>query len=249
MRNLKILAVLFLSAVTPTSFGADIIVSAAASLSDAFKDIAMRYEKQYPDAKIKLNTAASGVLLQQAAKGAPVDVVAFADQKTMDMAAQQNLIASDTRKNFALNTLVAIAPVDSRLSIKNWHDLQQPIVGRIASGNPDSVPAGRYAQNAMEKAGVWTQIAPKIVRTQNVRQALDYVARGEVDAGFVYNTDAKLQKDKVKVLWVVPLDQPVMYPIAVVKNSQSEAEAKRFVDYVLSGVGRQVLQHYGFSRP
>ncbi|MDO4640808.1 MAG: molybdate ABC transporter substrate-binding protein [Neisseria sp.] len=249
MKYQKILTALFLSAAIPASFAAEITVSAAASLSDAFKDIAAQYEKQYPDAKVKLNTAASGVLLQQAAKGAPVDVLAFADQKTMDMAAQQDLIVPASHKNFALNTLVVVAPIDSKLSVKSLKDLQQPDIKRIASGNPDSVPAGRYAQNAMEKAGVWAQISPKIVRTQNVRQSLDYVARSEVEAGFVYNTDAKLQKDKVKVLWTVPLAQPVTYPIAVAKDSRSQVEAKRFADYVLSGKGQQVLQRYGFSKP
>ncbi|WP_107687588.1 molybdate ABC transporter substrate-binding protein [Neisseria wadsworthii] len=245
----KTLLTLALTAAMPAAFAAEITVSAAASLSDVFKEIAAQYEKQYPDAKIKLNTAASGALLQQAAKGAPVDVLAFADQKTMDMAVEQNLIVPATRKNFARNTLVVVAPGDSKLTVKGLKDLQQSSVKRIAVGNPDSVPAGRYAKAALEKAGVWASITPKIINTQNVRQALDYVARGEVEAGFVYNTDAQIQNDKVKVLWTVPLDKPVTYPIAVAKESKQQAEAKRFADYILSTKGQAVLQKYGFTKP
>lgn len=238
-----------LIAAVPAASAAEITVSAAASLSDAFKEIAGQYQKQHPDAKIKLNTAASGALLQQAAKGAPVDVLAFADQKTMDMAGGQNLIVPATRKNFARNTLVVVASADSKLVVKGLKDLQQSSVKRIAVGNPESVPAGRYAKAALEKAGVWTSITPKIINTQNVRQALDYVARGEVEAGFVYNTDAQIQKDKVKVLRTVPLEKPVTYPIAVAKDSKQKAEAKRFADYVLSAKGQAVLRKYGFTRP
>lgn len=245
---LRILAALPLAAVFPAAAG-EITVSAAASLSDAFKDIAAQYQKQYPDAKVRLNTAASGVLLQQLARGAPADVLAFADQNTMDMAARQNLIVPDSRKNFARNTLVAVMPKDSRLQLTGLKDLRQPAVKRIAMGNPDSVPAGRYAKASLEKAGVWGAVSPKIIRTQNVRQSLDYVARGEVDAGFVYHTDAVLQKNRVSVLWTVPPDRPVSYPLAVARDSGRQAEAKRFADYILSAQGQAVLQRYGFQKP
>ena len=129
----------------------DITVSAAASLKEAFTDIARQYEKQYPDAKIKLNTAASGTLLQQLAQGAPVDVLATADLATMDKAAAQNLIRPQTRKTFALNSLVLITPKSSSLKISKPKDLQQEGVKRIAVGNPASVPAGAYTQAALEK--------------------------------------------------------------------------------------------------
>ena len=195
----------------------DLTVSAAASLKDAFQEIAAQYKRQHPDVDVKLNTAGSGALLQQLLQGAPVDVVAFADQKTMDMAAEKNAVDTSTR--------------------------------RIALSNPESVPVGRYTKAALEKAGLFTTLQPKIITTQNVRHSLDYVARGEVDAGFVYRTDAVLMPQKVRITATIPLDTPVSYPIAVSTASSDKAEAQRFLNYVLSPKGRQVLNKYGFSRP
>ena len=224
----------------------DITVSAAASLKEAFTDIARQYEKQYPDAKIKLNTAASGVLLQQLAQGAPVDVLATADQTTMDKAQDQQLIDKASRRTFVLNDLVVVQPKDSRLKIKTLNDLKAATVSRIAVGNPESVPAGRYTKGALEKAGLYGTLQPKIVSTQNVRQALDYVARGETEAGFVYRTDAVLAKEKVKISFAVALETPVSYAIAPTASAKSK-EAKSYVDFVLSPAGQSILKKYGFS--
>ena len=222
----------------------DITVSAAASLKEAFTDIARQYEKQHPDAKIKLNTAASGTLLQQLAQGAPVDVLATADLATMDKAAAQNLIQS---KTFALNSLVLITPKNSSLKIAQPKDLLQNDVKRIAVGNPASVPAGAYTQAALEKQKLWDSLKPKIVQTQNVRQALDYVIRSETEAGFVYRTDAALKPHAVNIVATVPTEKPVAYPIALTQSSKVANEAQRFVNYVLSAEGQRVLQRYGFS--
>ena len=224
-----------------------ITVSAAASLKEAFTDLARQYEKQHPDAKIKLNTAASGTLLQQLAQGAPVDVLATADLATMDKAAAQNLIRSQTRKTFALNSLVLITPKSSSLKIKQPKDLQQEGVKRIAIGNPASVPAGAYTQAALEKQKLWGRLKPKVVQTQNVRQALDYVIRSETEAGFVYRTDAALKPHAVNIVAAIPTEKPVAYPIALTQSSKAANEAQRFVNYVLSAEGQRVLQRYGFS--
>ena len=211
----------------------DLTVSAAASLKDAFQEIAAQYKRQHPDVDVKLNTAGSGALLQQLLQGAPVDVVAFADQKTMDMAAEKNAVDTSTR----------------RTSASSLQDLKHPAINRIALSNPESVPVGRYTKTALEKAGLFTTLQPKIITTQNVRHSLDYVARGEVDAGFVYRTDAVLMPQKVRITATIPLDTPVSYPIAVSTASSDKAEAQRFLNYVLSPKGRQVLNKYGFSRP
>ncbi|WP_416192287.1 molybdate ABC transporter substrate-binding protein [Neisseria sp. CCUG12390] len=244
-------ACLFLSTVLLSSqiCAAEITVSAAASLKDAFNGIITQYHKQYPQSKIRLNTAGSGALLQQAVQGAPVDVLAFADENTMNQAQQRGVIDPNTRKTFALNGLVVAAPKNSALSMAKLSDLQGSRFGRIAIGNPAGVPAGRYAKAALEKAGLWAGLQPKIITTQNVRQSLDYIARGEVDAGFVYRTDAVLMKDKVKVLAAVPTQNAVSYPIAVSKTTGQAAEARRFVQYVLSAQGQQVLSRYGFKKP
>jgi len=226
----------------------DLHVSAAASLTNAFTDIARSYEARHPNTKVLLNFGASGALLQQMAKGAPADVFASADAETMDAAAKQNLIANGERRNFARNSLVVIVPRDSRLAIKRLQDLAQPQVGKLAIGNPASVPAGRYTQHALAAARLWQPLAGKAINTQSVRQSLDYVARGEVDAGFVYGTDAVLMQDKVKVAFAVPLDVAIDYPIARTATAADAAETKRFVDFVLSPAGQAVLAKYGFLK-
>jgi molybdate transport system substrate-binding protein len=228
---------------------ADLTVSAASSLTNAFKEIAQGYQAQYPGNKVALNFGASGALLQQISKGAPVDVLASADQETMDMAQQQGLVKAADRRDFVRNALVLIVPSDSAASIRKLDDLAQPGVKHIAVGNPASVPAGRYTRRALEAARLWDAVQPKAVSTQNVRQSLDYVARGEVDAGFVYATEAALMKDKVRVAFEVPLDVPISYPIAATAGGANRAEAARFVAYVLSPAGQAVLARFGFRKP
>lgn len=228
---------------------AEITVSAAASLTDAFKDIAQAYEAHHPGDKVLLNFGASGALLQQIAKGAPVDVFATADEQTMDAAASQRLIAPGQRRNFARNTLVVVVPSDSRLVLHHVSDLRQPAVRRIAVGNPASVPVGRYTRAALESARLWAPLGQQLVMAQNVRQALDYVARGEVDAGFVYGTDAAVAKDRVKAVLEVPLAVPISYPIAVTTAGANKPEARGFLAYVLSPEAQAILARYGFHTP
>ena len=231
------------------SFGADLTVSAASSLTNAFREIAQGYEAQHPGSKVALNFGASGALLQQLSKGAPVDLFACADQETMDTAVRQGLVKAADRRDFVRNTLVLIVPADSTSQLTRLADLAQPGVKRIAIGIPASVPVGRYTKHALEAARLWAAVAPKAINTQNVRQSLDYVARGEVDAGFVYATDAALMKDKVRVAFEVPLDIAISYPIARTAGAANAAEAERFVSYVLSPAGQAVLARLGFRKP
>jgi len=231
------------------ALAADITVSAAASLSNAFKELGQNYESAHPGDKLLFNFGASGALLQQLAKGAPVDVFASADQETMDSAVQQSLVNRADRKDFVRNTLVLVVPGDSKQTLTKLEDLTQPGVQRVAIGNPASVPVGRYTQHALETAKLWTAVSPKSIPTQNVRQSLDYVARGEVDAGFVYATDAALMKDKVKTAFAVPLDRAILYPIARTAASGNAAEADAFIAYVRSPAGQAILARYGFLKP
>jgi len=228
---------------------AELTVSAASSLTNAFKEIAEGYQAQNPAAKVALNFGASGALLQQLAKGAPVDVFASADQETMDMAQQQGLVKAADRHDFVRNTLVLIVPFDTTSVPRRLDDLVPPGIKRIAIGIPNSVPVGRYTKHALEAAKLWTVLGPKAINTQNVRQSLDYVARGEVDAGFVYATDAALMKNKVKVAFEVPLEMAIRYPIARTAAGGNAVEAERFVRYVLSPAGQAVLLKFGFRKP
>ena len=243
----KQLVISLLCFATLPASAAELTVSAAASLNNAFNEIAKNFETRHPDDKILFNFAASGALLQQIAKGAPVDVFASADQETMDQAQQQNLLQPDTRQNFTSNTLVLIIPTASTQNIAALTDLDKADVKRIAVGAPASVPVGRYTQEALQKSGQWDSLQDKYVFSQNVRQALDYVARGEVDAGFVYDSDAAIMKDKVRVQLTVPLTTPVSYPIAQIKDTPHQALAAEFINYVLSAEGQQILAKYGFQ--
>lgn len=245
----QLLALSVLSLAAGTAQAAEITVSAAASLTNAFKEIAQRYEAKYPDAKVQLNFGASGALLQQMAKGAPVDVFASADQATMDKAEKQDLINPKTRHNFARNTLVLIVPADSTQSLDKLADLKKASIQKIAIGNPASVPVGNYTKEVLEDARLWKPVSAKAVNTQNVRQSLDYVARGEVDAGFVYGTDTYVMKDKVKTAFEVPTKTPILYPLAITKDSAQPEEARRFQAFVLAPEGQEVLARFFFKKP
>lgn len=240
---------LLFSCTSISATAGEITVSAASSLTQAFTKIAEDYEARYPEASVSLNFAASGALLAQIGRGAPVDVLATADQETMNRAGQQGLIAPGSRQDFTANQLVVITPVDSRLSLTTLVSLRSPDVQKIALGNPASVPAGRYAKTTLESTGHWNALSGKFIHTENVRQSLDYVSRGEVDAGFVYATDAFLGKDKVKTAFQVPAGIPVTYPIALTRHAGDEAEARRFIAHVLSPEGQAVLKKFGFRKP
>ena len=229
---------------------AELTVSAAASLSNAFRDLAPIFEAQHPGTHVLLNFAASDALLAQIKQGAPVDVFASADDSTLDKAQLEKLLVVGTRRVFARNALVLITPIDSKLATpKALADLREAAYSRIALGAPAGVPAGRYAQGALQGAGLWDAVAAKAVYATNVRQALDYVARGEVDAGFVYATDAQAVRDKVRVAFDVATPTPIVYPLAVIRGSQQADLARAFVEFTLSPKGQAVLASYGFRAP
>jgi molybdate transport system substrate-binding protein len=212
---------------------AELIVSAAASLTNAFTELGKAFERENASHAVVMNFGGSGQLLQQIDRGAPVDVFATADQETMDRAESKRLIA----------------PADSNLIIATLDDLRGDAIERIAVSNPASVPVGRYSRLALQAAGLWQELAPKFINTQHVRQSLDYVARGEVDVGFVYATDARAMAQRVKVLMEVPLELPISYPIAVVGDTRSPAVAQRFVEFVNSPQAQAILRRHGFAAP
>jgi molybdate transport system substrate-binding protein len=227
----------------------EVTVSAAASLTNAFRDIAPLFEAAHPGTKLNFNFGASGALLAQIAKGAPADVFASADQQRMDQAQARNLIKANSRRDFVSNTLVVIMPVASGKSATKLVDLARPDFARIAIGLPASVPVGSYTKEVLEAATLWGAIEPKIIGAHSVRQALDYVARAEVDAGFVYATDAALMPDKVKVAFTVPTARPIRYPVATLAGAPNPAEAAKFVAFLFTPPVQAVLARYGFGKP
>ena len=237
-------------AVQSAAHADELVVSAAASLTNAFREGATAFEKMHPSTTVVLNVGASDVLLQQIVNGAPADVFASADETAMDEAVEQKAVAPESRHDFATNSLVMIVPSDSSLKTPSvGATLAMPQVKRVALGDPASVPVGRYTKAALERDGSWGAVSAKAVLATNVRQALDYVARGEADVGFVYSTDAALMPQKVKIAAVVPTDKPVAYPIARVKGSAHAREADAFAGFVLSPEGQAILAKYGFKPP
>jgi molybdate transport system substrate-binding protein len=227
----------------------ELIVSAAASLTNAFKEIGAGFERAHPNTKVLFNFSASGQLIQQIEAGAPVDVFASADQETMGLGEAKKLIVLVTRRNFASNRVVLIKPKESTLPFTGLADLTKAEVKRIAVGKPEVVPAGRYAREILQANNLWDILQPKYIYSDTVRQVLDYVARGEVDAGFVYATDAVIAQDKVTAVAEFGTGTPVRYPIALVASGKHVALAQGFIDYVLASEAQAVLAKYGFGRP
>ena len=238
-----------LSLGTVASHAQELIVSAAASLTNAFQSIGQAFEKTRPGVKVTFNFAASGPLLAQIQQGAPVDVFASADQDTMDRAAREALLAAGTRADFARNSLVLIVPASATRTPGALADLAGPGYARIATGTPASVPAGRYAAQAVQQAGLGAALASRWIQGESVRQVLNYVARGEVDAGFVYRTDALVEKDRTRIALTVPTATPVSYPIARVAGGRDDALADAFIAFVRGADGQRILEGFGFSRP
>lgn len=226
----------------------ELTVSAAASLTNAFQEVAKGFEKEHPGHKVLLNFAASGPLLQQIAQGAPADVYASADQESMDKAQASQLILAQTRVNFASNMLVLVVPA-ARAAPAALADLSQAVFARIAIGNPTTVPAGRYTTEIVRNAGLESSLQERWIYGDSVRQVLNYVARAEVDAAFVYKTDALVEKQKVRIALTLNTPTPVTYPMAVVARSQHAALAQNFIDYVRSSAGQAVLGQFGFGKP
>ena len=247
MRKMLIAALMI--ALPFTVAAQQITVSAAASLTEAFKEIGQKFEATKSGVTVRYNFAASGVLIQQIAQGAPVDVFASADQETMNRGAEQKLVDLDTRRDFAANSVVLVAPAQGGPELKSLADLSKPEVKRIAIGKTETVPVGRYTKQSLAAANLWAPLQPKLVQADSVRQVLDYVARGEVEAGFVYRSDAAIMADKAKVALTAGGHTPVTYPVAVVSESRQKALAKEFAEYLRSPAAQDVLARFGFTKP
>lgn len=226
---------------------ADLTVSAALSLKNAFEELGRLYEFRHAGTRVLLNFGASGDLTRQIAGGAPVDVFASAAPKDMNDLENKGYILAGSRIDFARNSVVLIASKNG--TIKSFADLTSDRVQRIAAGNPKTVPAGRYAAEVFAYYKIAGPIKDKLIYTDNVRQVLDYAARGEVDAGVVYATDAAIRGTEIRVVAEAPAasHNPVVYPIAIVKGTGNQAAAKSFIDLVLSKEGGAILKKYGFG--
>lgn len=223
---------------------ADLQVYAAASLTDALKEIAPEYEKATGD-RLVLNLGASSTLARQIQEGAPADLFLSADEEKMNGLEREKLLLPGARRSVLSNTLVVVVPVDSGLKISGPAGLAA--VRALALAEPKTVPAGIYAREYLQKKGLWDRIASRVVPTENVRAALAAVESGNADAGIVYKTDAGISK-KVKIAYEVPkAESPrISYPFAVLAGSGRKEAARRFLDYLHSPSALKVFRKHGF---
>ena len=222
-------------------------VSAAISLSQALQELKTVYQSSNSNVIITYNFGASGALGQQIQQGAPVDVFFSAATKQMNDLQQANLLLNDTRRKLLTNRLVLITPKNG-VVLSDFKQLIDARIQKIALGEPKSVPVGQYAQEMLTKIGLWQQLQPKLVLGNNVRQVLTFVESGNVDAGIVYTTDAKAS-DKVTVRLTAAenLHSPIVYPLAVIRNTRNPAAAKAFVEFLAGDRAKIVFQKYGFG--
>jgi len=225
---------------------ADLHVFAAASLTDALKEIAATFEKE-TGTKVKLNFGASNLLARQIEEGAPADVFLSADDAKMDQLAKQNLIDPETRKALLGNSLVVVTSADSPLTISTPKDLLQAGIHKVALADPEAVPAGIYAREYLKRAQLFDQISERILPTENVRAALAAVEAGNADAAFVYKTDAAISR-KVRVAYAIPAAETsaINYPVAIIHEAKARSGAEQFVRHLRSPAATQVFERYGF---
>ena len=232
---------------SPAHSGQAIIISAAASLTDAFTDIKPAFEKLHPGTEVVMNFASSGACFRQIEQGAPADIFASANPKWMARAVQAKLVAPESETVFAHNSLVLAVPAANPAGIASLDDLQTTRVTSIGLGTPKTVPAGKYAKQALEDMGLWSAFESKYIFAANVRQVLDYLRRGEIDCGFVYATDAKKGGDAVHSVQEIALKQPVTYPIGMLATSSNKKAAREFITFLVSEKGQSILADRGFS--
>jgi molybdate transport system substrate-binding protein len=249
---LTLIAVLFSlgsGVALPAAHAATVIVFAAASLKEAMDDQVEAYEAGTAD-KVTVSYAASNTLAKQIEAGAGADVFLSADLEWMNYVDERKLIARGSRVNLLRNTLVLVAPVAGKTALKiaPGFDLNGALgTGKLAMANPESVPAGKYGKSALEALGVWADVAPKVVRAENVRAALAFVARGETPLGIVYATDAFADKG-ARIVDTFPVDTypPIVYPMGIVAASQSPT-ARRLFDYLRSPAARAIWEKHHFA--
>jgi molybdate transport system substrate-binding protein len=225
-------------------------VSAAVSLKEALSQIARSYERESAT-KIRLNFGASGQILAQIREGAPVDVFISASDAQMNQAETQNLTDRATRRVIARNSLVLIVPSSAKIPLAGFADLTAAAVKRLGIGEPRTVPAGDYAMQVLRHLKLDEALAPKLIAGASVRQVLDYVERGEVDAGIVYATDARQSGDKVRIVAQAQADwhEPIAYPAAIVAASKHHDAASQFIDYLTTPPAQAILRERGFAAP
>ncbi|MEK9199318.1 molybdate ABC transporter substrate-binding protein [Ureibacillus sp. FSL E2-3493] len=221
-------------------------ISAAASLKDAMDVIQHTYEEEHPEITLQFNFWGSGSLQQQISQGAPVDLFFSAAEDKFDLLVDEGMIAKEDGIDLLGNELVLVVPKENQ-SIKEFEDLVTE-TDKISIGTPETVPAGKYAKESLEKMDLWKDIESKVVYAKNVRQVLSYVETGNVEAGIVYKTDASVSNKVEIVASADPATHsPIIYPVGIIKDSKHYEAAKEFYEYLQSDEALKVFEEYGFT--
>jgi molybdate transport system substrate-binding protein len=239
---------LALSLVCSLASAGEVKLYAAASLTDALTELSTTYQKTHSDVAIKKSFAGSSTLAKQIENGAPADIFISADNDWGDYLYKRGLLVAESRKKMVSNELVLIAPIASEVSVllDPAFNLNTAFNGRLCTGDPASVPVGKYAKQSLTTYNWWDKISSRIVGTEDVRTALAFVERAECGLGIVYKTDALLSK-KVKIIATFPdaSHTPIEYPGALTRNAG--AEAKAFWTFLQGEEAKAVFTRYGFS--
>lgn len=222
-------------------------IAAAASLTDAMKDLAEIYQQEHPEVKLTFNFGSSGALQQAIENGGETDLFFSAAKKQMDALEKSDNLEEGTRKDLLENAIVLIIPQEGCPSLNNFNDLNRSELKHIALGEPKGVPVGQYTEEILSHLGLWEQVQKKAVYGSDVRQVLAWVAAGEADCGIVYATDAAIEP-KVKVVAQAPQGShtPIIYPAAVIKSSKHIDEARTFLRFAESEKAKNIFAKYGF---
>jgi molybdate transport system substrate-binding protein len=228
----------------------EVLIFAAVSLTNVLDEVGAAYTQQ-TRRPVKFSYAASSTLARQLEAGAHADVFFSADLEWMDYVQARGLIDRTTRRNVLGNRLALVAPADSKIELQIAPGFALAAAlgnGRLATGDPESVPVGKYARSALTSLGVWNDVADRLVRADNVRSALAFIARGETPLGIVYETDAKVEK-RVRVVAFFPADShpPIVYPVAV--TAEARPSAGQFIDFLQSSAAQNAFEKYGFQKP
>jgi molybdate transport system substrate-binding protein len=228
----------------------ELTISAASSLYDVLTDVKEEFSKVHPSIDVTINFGGSGVLQQQILQGAPIDLFIFADKEKADHLVEQGLVEKNSAKEFLGNRLVVVQSTAKKTNIADMKDLLSPSIKKIAIGTPETVPAGKYAKQALENMGIWDQLesSGKLVPAKDVRQVLTYVETGNVDAGFIYKTDAQTS-GKIKIIKEIPDDShdPIIYSTGIVKTSKHKKEAAIFSEFLTGSKAKKIYQKYRFK--
>ena len=229
-----------------TTNSPELILSAAASMQDVLKEIRQLYLQQYPNTKIIFNFGSSGSLQRQIEQGAPIDIFISAAPQQMNDLANRKLLLQETRKDLVKNQMVLVTPENNQ-SIQDFDDLIGREIQNIALGEPNSVPAGKYAREILTNLNLIDRIESKAVYGKDVRQVLNYVATGNIEAGIVYRTDTT-SSQKIKIVATVPeaIHSPVIYPIAIVKDSHHPQVAKHILNFLFTPQAQAIFRKHGF---